>query len=67
MTQVLDLARIINETSLRGSVSQLSAVYTSLTGKVDATQLNELASLIQSVGDAQRKIAVLLADMRKQE
>jgi hypothetical protein len=58
-----ELGRVINNTSLRGSITQLSAVYNQLDGKIDRGQLNKLADLIQTLGDTQREIAVLFNKM----
>ena len=60
-----ELGRVINNTSLRGSITQLSAVYNQLDGKIDRGQLNKLAELIQTLGTTQREIAVLFNKMER--
>ena len=61
VSSVVELAKVINNNSVRSAVNQLSAVHLHLIDKVDADLLNQLGDLIQTISNAQRDIAVTLS------
>lgn len=65
VNSVVDLTKVVNESTGRSYVNQLSTSYNLLMGKVDAKQLAEFSNLIEVISKAQREINVLLGEMGK--
>lgn len=65
VNSVVDLTKVVNESTGRSYVNQLSTSYNLLMGKVDDTKLAELSDLIETISRAQREVGVLLGKMSK--
>lgn len=65
VNSVVNYTKVVNESTGRSYVNQLSTSYNLLMGKVDDTKLAELSNLIEVISTAQREINVLLGEMGK--